>query len=361
MTRRTPGYSLLLVLLTTFSACAQNNSIAVTTSPEFGSKLNAAVNDGTFRKITSVVVSKSGKPLHESYWGTGNPEMLNDTRSAMKSLTAMAVGAAIDDGHISSVNLPALSYFESDYPGLKANPAAKTITIRDLLTMSSAFDCNDNNPDSPGNEENMYGKESWTQFALSIPVKPDYQRDNNGYGPFSYCTAGSFLLGQIIQRATGKPVDVYIEDRILKPLEISRIRWDRSPSDEVMTGGGAELKSRDLLKLGEMVLGKGEYNGVKVLTAEWVAEMISAHVSAREAQNYGYQWWLEDFTCGDASVSGWYMSGNGGNKIAVFAELDLVVVVTAQLYGTRGMHQQSTDIIEQYVLASMPDCRESTR
>ena len=50
------------------------------------------------------------------------------------------------------------------------------------------------------------------------------------------------------------------------------------------------------------------------------------------------------------------MSGNGGNKVAVFDELDLSVVVTARLFGTRGMHQQSTDIVNDYILSSMSAC-----
>lgn len=318
--------------------------------------LNDAMEAETFKEITSVIVAREGTILSEQYWGEGGPASMNDTRSAMKSLTAMAIGAAIDDGHIKSIGQPAFAFFNDDKPFRFQTALKESVTIRDLLTMSSALDCNDNVWESPGNEEHMYPARRWLYFVLDMPTKDDYARDENGYGPFSYCTAGSFFLGQIIERAATKPVDAYIEQRLLKPLDVKKVNWDRSPSSEVMTGGGAELTSRDLLKLGELVLNDGVYEGARILPASWIAEMTSVHVKANEEQDYGYQWWRRDFACGDETVSGWYMAGNGGNKIAVFKDLDLTVVVTARLYGTSGMHQQSTDIIEDYILAAQPEC-----
>lgn len=320
--------------------------------------LNEAVADETYKKITSVLVMHENEIIYESYWGDGGEEILNDTRSATKSLTAMAMGAAIADGYIDSVDTRAFAWFDDHRPFRFSTALKEEITIRDLLTMSSALDCNDNVWESPGNEEHMYPARKWLYFVLDMPIREDYARNGDGYGPFSYCTAGSFLLGQIIERAVGEPVDEYIEKRLLTPLGINRIEWDRSPSGEVMTGGGAELTSRDLMKLGALVRNKGVYNGVRILPALWIDKMNAVHVAVNDEQDYGFQWWRRDFRCGDADVSGWYMAGNGGNKIVVFDELALTVVVTARLYGTRGMHQQSTEIIEDFVLAGHARCNK---
>ncbi len=222
--------------------------------------------------------------------------------------------------------------------------------------MSSSLDCDDNNSESPGNEGRMYPERKWLDFVLDMPTVESYQRNEKGYGPFHYCTAGSFFLGQIVERATGESVDTYTERRILKPLGIDRISWDRSPSGEVQTGGGAELTSRALLALGELVRNDGNLGGHEILSQEWVDEMLFPHVAANEEQDYGYQWWRRDFACGETTISGWYMAGNGGNKVVVVDELGLTIVITATLYNTNGMHQQSTDIIEKYVLPQAPKC-----
>lgn len=125
----------------------------------------------------------------------------------------------------------------------------------------------------------------------------------------------------------------------------------------MQTGGGAELTSRDLLKLGELVRSNGVVGDNLILPQSWIDDMLRVHVKANDEQDYGYQWWRRDFACGGRSISGWYMSGNGGNKVVIFADVDLTVVVTATLYGTDGMHQQSTDIIEDFVLSGLPECR----
>ena len=348
---RMTHFCVLIAVLIPFG-CAQDSRV------EGGlySDLDMAIQEGTFRQITSVLVASDGELIYERYWEGGGPEQLNDTRSATKSLTALAVGAAIADGHIDNVNSPAFDFFEQERPYRFPTTLKDEITIKDLLTMSSALDCDDNVRESPGNEGHMYSARKWLYFVLDMPTAENYQRDENGYGPFHYCTAGSFFLGQIVERASGESIDAFTERRILEPLGIRQVSWDKSPSGEIQTGGGTELTSRSLLALGEMVRNGGIHEGQRVLSAEWIDEMLYPHVSANADQNYGYQWWHRNFACGDDTVSGWYMAGNGGNKIVVIAELDLTLVITATLYSTNGMHQQTTDIVEDYLLQERPGC-----
>ncbi|MFK7954823.1 MAG: serine hydrolase domain-containing protein [Lysobacterales bacterium] len=322
-----------------------------------GAALNKAIADETFKQITGVVVSQNGERQYESYWGEGSKDQMNDTRSATKTLVALAIGAAIDDGLISGVDAKAWSWFEAEKPFRHESTLKANITIADLLTMSSALDCNDNVWETPGNEEHMYPSRNWTIFTVDLPTKADFKRDSGGRGAFAYCTVGSFLLGQIVQRATGEPVDQYIQRRLFTPLGITSANWDRSPSGEVMTGGGTELKSKDLLALGELMLNRGVHQGQQVVSAKWIDAMTRKHLRASDNQHYGYQTWHMDFDCGQRKVDGWHMAGNGGNKVAWFPELGVVAVVTATLYGTRGMHQQSTDILNDFVLGSVEACQ----
>ena len=313
-------------------------------------QLTQAIESGEYKQITSLLIAVDGQLRHEQYFNGSLSTTLQDTRSATKTLTAMAVGAAIDDGHIKGVHDKALNYFSDEMPVRFPSALKQDITIRDLLTMSSALDCNDNEWSSPGNEEHMYPARRWLYFVLDLPVRAHYARNERGFGSFSYCTAGSFLLGQIVERATGKTVDDYFATRIQNPLGMGVIEWDRSPSREIQTGGGAEMTSRDLLKLGELIRAQGKHGEAQVLSAAWVRDMATPHLKASDTQDYGYQIWREDFADESGASSGWYMAGNGGNKVIVFSELGATVVLTATLYGTRGMHEQTTRIVNRHVL-----------
>ncbi|MEM8983310.1 MAG: serine hydrolase [Pseudomonadota bacterium] len=343
-------------LLATFLIAACSTDSAATDEKT----LAGAIDAGTFKEITSVVWAVDGTIRDEFYFGDGSPDLLNDTRSATKTLASMAIGAAIADGDLAGTDVTAWSLFTDDAPFRFDSPEKRAITVRDLLTMSSALDCNDNEWESPGNEEHMYPARRWTFFVLDLPVEDGYARDERGYGPFRYCTAGSFMLGQIVERATGERVDKYVKRRLLGPLGIADVTWPTSPSGEIQTGGGTRLSSRALLAVGELLRNNGRHGDATVLPAAWVDEMLTEHVQANERQHYGYQIWHENFACGDGTVSGWYLAGNGGNKVVIVDELDATIVVTATLYGTRGMHQQSTDIVEQYVLPTLSACGATT-
>ena len=176
----------------------------------------------------------------------------------------------------------------------------------------------------------------------------------SGRGPFSYCTAGAFLLGQIIERATRTPVDQYIEAKLLIPLGISKWRWSRSPNGEVMTGGGLELRSRELAKLAWMLANDGRWRGLEIVPSDWVRDAMTPHRRANPEQDYGYLIWQRSFATNCGATQGWYMAGNGGNAVVVLQDLNAAVVVTRVNYNVHGMHQQTADLLEHYVLPALP-------
>lgn len=316
-------------------------------------KLPAATTSSAFPKTTSILVARGGTLVYESYFGAGSRDLLNDTRSATKTVTALAVGAAIADGRIASVTAPIFPFFAIERPVPPSGPAG-AITVEDLLTMSSALDCDDNVDASPGNEEKMYPQTRWLPWALSIPTKAAYQRDSAGRGPFAYCTAGVFLLGQVLARATGESVEQYTQRRLFAPLGVSQSQWPHSPAGEVMTGGGLRLRSRDLLKLLLLSSDSGRWQGHEVLPASWLQRMLSVQRHANPDQDYGYLVWRSDYRTQCGRSSGWYMGGNGGSAMLMVKDLDAVVVVTRTNYNTRGMHQQTKALLEDYVLAALP-------
>jgi CubicO group peptidase (beta-lactamase class C family) len=327
---------------------------SVGADPSHLMQLGEAIGRGDFPKTTSVLVVLRDRLIYERYFGDGRPDLLNDTRSATKSITSLAVGAAIRDRKIPSRSAPAFEFLADLAPFRNDTALKSEITVQDLLTMSSALACDDNVDASPGNEDRMHEQQRWARWAVDLPAKRDYQRDVNGRGPFSYCTAGVFLLGQILQRATRTPVDQYIEQTILQPLGISKWEWPRSPSGEVMTGGGLRLRSRDLAKIAWMLVNSGRTGKDSIVPAEWVSAATTVHVKANPEQGYGYLFWQRTYASKCGAISGWYMSGNGGNAVVVLKDLGAAIVITRTNYNTRGMHQQTVDLLEQYVLPALP-------
>ncbi|MCP3140108.1 serine hydrolase domain-containing protein [Pyxidicoccus xibeiensis] len=323
--------------------------------------MQTALQQGTYPKTTSVLIVKSGRLVYEGYFDGAEPGTLHDTRSSMKSVTALAVGLALQDGHLTSVDAPVFTHFADLRPFAHEDALKDQVTVADLLTMSSALDCNDDVPESPGNEENMYPLQSWVRWAVDLPMKRDYTRDASGRGPFAYCTAGSFLLGQLLQRTSGEPVDRYLERRLFAPLGITRMEWPRSPTGEVMTGGGLRLASRDLARLNWMLFAGGRWAGKQVLPEAWVREALTVHRKANEQQDYGYQFWRRDLASRCGVSSAWYMSGNGGNAMLQLPDQDAVVIVTRRNYNGRGMHQQTVRLLEDHVLKALPCERATTR
>ena len=110
-----------------------------------------AIERGDAPKTTSVLVMRGQAIEYERYFGDANAATLHDTRSATKSLTALAVGVAIDRRALAGLAAPAFGYLADLAPFAHDDPAKSAITIEDLLTMSSALDCNDDDDASPGN------------------------------------------------------------------------------------------------------------------------------------------------------------------------------------------------------------------
>lgn len=323
------------------------------------SDLEAKIADQSFKGITSVVVARDGKLVYEGYFNGGGPDELNDIRSASKSITAWLVGAAIDRGLIPDAQTKVYAFFPDKQPLQHPDARKQAITLEDLLTMSSLWECDDENQFSSGNEERMYVSEDWLQFALDLPIKGfapwmTLPKDSPHGRAFSYCTAGAFVLGAVVERATHKPLADFAAEALEKPLGITQVHWNKSPLGIGMGGGGTRYRSRDLAKLGELALDGGRWQGKQIVSENWVRSMLTVHAQARDDANYGYLWWNFTFPVKGVPQQAWAMSGNGGNYVFVMPSQHLVAVVTSKAYNQRYAHPQSQEIFRDYVLKALP-------
>jgi CubicO group peptidase (beta-lactamase class C family) len=361
--RLAPGFLLLFHAATTGAAgipAAMKDGLLVAAPTDVGlhtsplESLTAEAVTKEYPDTTSVLVFKDERLVFERYFDAGGINVLNDTRSATKTLTALIVGQAISDGALRSADQPVFALLPDLAPFKHDGPLKQDITLMDLLTMSSALDCNDSDAGSVGNEENMYPLTNWSRWAVDLPVRSDYLRTTHGRGPFNYCTAGVFLLGQAVQRATRTPLEQYFDARLLRPLGIRERQWTRSRSGEFQAGGGLRLRSRDLLKLAVLIMGNGNWRGAQLVPEHWVQRMQRVSNVVDDQRSYGMLYWQRPYhsPCGD--IGGWYMSGNGGNAVVSVPLKSLVAVVTRTHYNQKGMHEQTTRLLEQHVFAALP-------
>ncbi len=323
--------------------------------------METAIRAGEFKKVTSVLVARHGRLVYEGYFGGADATTALNTRSATKTVTGMLIGIAIDRGSLSGVDAPVLRFFPELQPVANPDPRKAKITIEDFLTMSSLLECDDWNSFSRGNEERMYLIEDWTRFTLDLPIKgfPPWAtkpKDSPHGRSFSYCTAGVFTLGRVLERATKTRVEDYARTHLFGPLGIDKAEWPLSPLGLAQTGGGLGLTARSLARLAQLYGDGGVRDGRRLVSADWVKKSITPQVRIDDDTEYGYLWWLKSFPARDRpdrKFAAYFMSGNGGNKVAVFPDLDLVAVVTAANYNTLGMHTLTERILTEYVLAAV--------
>ncbi len=325
-----------------------------------GDRLQAmefAILSGEYQAITSVLLARGNRLVYEAYFQEAGTETLHNTRSATKTVTSILVGIAVDVGLLPGVQAPVLRFFPDKQPVRYPDLRKSQITIADLLTMSSLLECDDWNSFSRGNEERMYLIEDWVQFALDLPIRGfpawvEKPQDSPHGRSFSYCTAGIVLLGELLARAAEMPVDEFARQHLFSPLDIRRVEWQYTPLGGAMTGGGLSMCSRDLLKLGLLALQTGQWNGVQVVSRDWMLASTRPHVRIDAQTEYGYLWWLREFPIGELSYPAIFMTGTGGNKVLVFPTLDLVAVLTSQNYGLRNAHHLTDRLVCEYILAA---------
>ncbi len=321
-------------------------------------KMDSTVKAGTYEKITSILIAKNGDVLFEKYYGSNDINSKHNTRSGTKTMATLLTGIAIKKGFINSEKDKIFDYLPQKLPVENPNKRKATISIEDLLTMSSMLECNDNNSFSRGNEERMYLIEDWTQFFVNLPIRSytfNPKPEELPYGrSFSYCTAGAATMAEVVESAIKMKLDQFAKKELLTPLGISDYKLHYTPQGILNTAGGSEYRSRDFLKLIQLCLNKGKWNGKEIIPASWIEKASTPKVEAFGGMKYGYLFWLADFGT-KKKVSTFAMAGNGGNKIIACPELGLTVVLTSTNYNNRKAHRYTNELMDKFIVPAFID------
>lgn len=313
-------------------------------------ELNRLVGENVYKQVTSIVVIKNGNLMIEEYFNGADRSTLLNTRSVGKSFASTMMGIAINDGYIKNENQTLKDFYD-----LKrfANYSTKkeTVTIKSLLTMSSGFDANDDDQNSSGNEAKMYPTENWVKFALDLRMD-----EKTAVGEkWRYFTAGMIVLGDILNKSVPAGLENYADRKLFQPLGITNYKWQYTPQKVANTAGGLQMSALDFARYGQLYKNVGRWNGKQLVPTDWVNKTFTKHINVPNGENifYGYLFWNTTYKVDGKPYETFFASGNGGNKIFIFKDQPLVIVITATAFGKWYMHRQIDSMMERYILPAI--------
>ena len=309
------------------------------------SKLTNDIYNGLYPNTHSILLFKNGALVFEEYFYEFSQDKTHQQRSATKTLMSILTGIAIDRKFISTINEPILPYFK-EYQGLKNVDEWKAnITIKDLLTMQSGLDCNDWDPESPGNESNMVFSNDWARFMLDLRMKT--KPGSSG----SYCSGNVILMGRIIEKSSGRSLQEFANKFLFSPLGIKHYSWDFRPDlSNTNNFVQAWLRPRDMMKIGMLLNEYGKYQQTQIVSRSWISSLIAAQSKIAKTE-YGYFYWRREFyPDGVKAVQIPQMSGNGGQKVILLKEQNSIVVLTG---GNYNKSSHTNEILAYYILKGL--------
>ena len=284
-------------------------------------------------EIHGVLIARHGKLVLEEYFHGEHRDKPHDTRSAAKSLTATLIGAAIKSGVPVDVSSPVYQVMNGGAFPPDLEPRKKALTLEHLLTMSSGFDCDEGDPKSAGFEDKMTQESDepdYYKFTLALNMV------RNPGEKTVYCTANPNLAGGVLKRASGQPLTVLFQNLLAEPLQIKRYYMPLTPTGDTYMGGGVRFPPRDFMKLGQLMVNGGTWNGRKILTSEWTRRASSPLYDNEVSKlKYSYLWWVTDYQYKGQTIRAFFADGNGGQVVMGIPELDLVIAVFGGNYSDR--------------------------
>lgn len=301
-------------------------------------------------QIHALLVARHGRLVLEEYFHGYGRNTPHDTRSAAKSLTAIMIGAAIENGAPFDTQSLVVDSVDPALLPATIDPRLRAVRLEHLLTMAPGFDCDDNDSNSPGNEDAMQeqrAEPNWWRFSLAVPMA------RNPGERAIYCSMHPNLTGAILTHKTGRWIPDLLAEQVAGPMQMRRYFLDIMPSGDPYLGGGVYLEPRDFLKLGQLVLDEGVWNSRRIVGRAYMARMTAPLVRIG-SQDYGYLWWQVDLPYQGRTVRGVYAGGNGGQVVMAIPELDLVVAFFGGNYGNNAATFASQRVyIPQYLLPAV--------
>ena len=298
----------------------------------------ALTKDLTDSKTAAFVVIKNGKLLHEQYWDQSAATTKTNSFSMAKGITSLLLGAAIQDGKISS-EYELYSTFYNNYSKV---PYGDKLTLKDLVTMEAGLDWDENykNPFKP-NAKAYYGN------SLAEAVFLRGFKDTPGK-TFEYQSGATQLLGFALRKATNIPLADFASIRLWKPLGMEQdAYWTVDNNGMEKTFCCVHSNARDFAKLGQLMLNDGKVDSLQVISKSYIDKMRTPTAHSKGAYSYGL--WINN----EVKNKHYYFLGLLGQYIIMVPDQQLVIVRTGTFKNLpkddKGRPYQTTSIVDEVV------------
>jgi CubicO group peptidase (beta-lactamase class C family)/pimeloyl-ACP methyl ester carboxylesterase len=346
-----------------------NDGIQTATLKEVGlnekmiQKMVDSIVNGNYPGIHSVLILRNNKLVFEQYWpgydvvrGKGfvgfvdhHRDSLHDQRSVSKSFVGAAIMIALGQGKIKSLDQKIFEFFPeyAKYDtGMK-----RQITIQHALNMSAGLEWNEDIPytDPKNSEVIMNNSPDAIGFVLSQTMADEPGKK------FNYSGGCSQLLAAVVEKATGLPVDKFLETNLFIPLGIEKYTWFKIVDGRPSGASGLRLRSRDMAKFGLVYMNDGKWKGKQVIPSSLVQQTMKSQVATpftdKDYPDVGYsnQFWIYTQIIDGNSVYYNQAQGNGGQLIVMDKKNSLLLVVTAGNYNRSDLRKTSWEIYGDFI------------
>jgi CubicO group peptidase (beta-lactamase class C family) len=277
------------------------------------------IRGGRYTRVDSILIIRDGRLVFEEYLNGWNRIRTHYIASCTKSVTSAVFGLAWDMGHITDLDESVFDSFP-EYLAL-GDPLKDQIRLRHLLTMTAGFEW-DQTPPNHKDLVAMLNSSDWIAYVLSRPMAAAPGERWN------YCGGCTQLAAAVVERATGQHCSRLADRHLFGPMGITDYEWRSHDSGLVNADHGLYMRSRDMAKLGLLYLNRGRWQGMQLISEDWVEVSTQEQVNVSQNQGYGYQWWVMR----ERGIPYFMARGNGGQRIQVFPKLDMVAVFTQHYY-----------------------------
>jgi len=272
--------------------------------------------------ILSIIVYRNNAIIAEEYFGSNSSDTYHPIRSVTKSVTSILFGLANDLGMIEDLDATIGNYL-TEYL-VPEDSVVSGVSIRNLLTMSGGFEWEELSDYTDFNDWVL--SDDHLVYALQVPIV-----DTPGT-KFTYTTPGCQILSAIFTIETGYTLKSFAEEFLFPEININGPRpWDVDQHGYNYGGITLNLNAQDMLKIGVLYLKKGSYNGVQVLSENWIVQSTAPHIDTYNdlyyADKYGYLWWIG----GKSNIDYYFANGYGGQFIFVFPDLHMIVIAQSEI------------------------------
>jgi sialate O-acetylesterase len=292
-------------------------------------KFAREIADGQHGEIDSFLLMKDSQLIFESYFRRGRINYPHYQMSITKSYTALALGRAIQLGHLSMDDLdkPAIEFLKQiDRP--KLVEGAADITLAEALNMRSGIRIDSDKANEqrkqPDALKGQLQIQAYLEYSAPIPPAP---RD------FKYQGSDPSIVMQVIEATVPGSAREFIETELLGKMSVTQFAWQDDVSGLPKSAAGSSMRSRDMLKWGQMVMNGGKWNGEQLIPEEFVKRATDRLHTNDQGSSYGFFWWRHDMQVGEKTVDCISGRGAGGQFLLLFPDLDLIAVFTAHNKG----------------------------